>query len=162
MIGTLYSSSLLFLGGCGAGVVLPFQNHNPPQTTTTTNTSTSNDRLQHVPTQHYSTSNQPIMLLHPINTTVSATRPIGRVAASITFWTAPHSATVMRGRAIARPSCVYFGRCRILHICILRLDRRPQGGGRGAAIIIVDFDGGIDDEVDGVVGKDVALHSSVF
>ena len=43
----------------------------------------------------------------------------------------------------------------------LRLDRRPKGGGRGAAIITVDFDGGIiDDEVDGIVVNDVALQSS--
>jgi hypothetical protein len=41
----------------------------------------------------------------------------------------------------------------------LRLDRRPQGGGRGAAFITVDFDGGnIDDEVHGVVGNNIALH----
>jgi hypothetical protein len=47
----------------------------------------------------------------------------------------------------------------ILHQCILRLDRRPQGGGRGAPILPVDFGGGnIVDEVDGIVNNDVALH----
>ena len=66
----------------------------------------------------------------------------------------------MRGRATARPSCDYFGRHRILHQCVLRLDRRPQGGGRGAAFITVDFDGGNIDEVDGVVGNNVALPTS--
>jgi hypothetical protein len=43
----------------------------------------------------------------------------------------------------------------------LRLDRRPQGGGRGAAFIAADFDGGnIGDEDDGVIGNDVALPTS--
>ena len=42
----------------------------------------------------------------------------------------------------------------------LRLDRRPQGGGREAAFISVHFGGSnIDDDFDGIVNNDVALHS---
>ena len=67
------------------------------------------------------------------------------------------NATVLRVRAIARTSCVYLssGRCSILHQCIFA----TRAIARGTAIITVNFDGGgIVDEVDGIVGKDVALQ----
>jgi len=140
-------------------IKLFFQIHIPPQTTTNTHPQTNNHHLQHVPTQHYSTTYQQ-SLITPHSTTVSATRPKGGWLRLLTSGRYPINATVMRGRAIARPSCdsTFWT---VLHSAsvYLRLDRRPQGGGREAAFISVHFGGSnIDDDFDGIVNNDVALH----
>ena len=87
---------LLFGGGC----VIHSQNYfkftpTPKhQTTTNTHPQTNNHHLQHVPTQHYSTTYQQ-SLITPHSTTVSATRPKGGWLRLLTSGRYPINATVI-------------------------------------------------------------------
>ena len=75
-------------------IKLFFQIHIPPQTTTNTHPQTNNHHLQHVPTQHYSTTYQQ-SLITPHSTTVSATRPKGGWLRLLTSGRYPINATVI-------------------------------------------------------------------